>query len=173
MTYSTQGIVLKKIASGEADAMVVIYTRDFGKLYCRAQGVKKENAKLKGHIESLSLSAIQFVWGGLGERLTYAQLLQSWPRIRSEFDRFAAALSMAELVDRHCLASQPDISIWELLFTSLAALNHESAPNVSSVVNEFEKDFLRALGYNGAKDMSILGESVQTHARWYMIERAE
>lgn len=153
--------------------MVVIYTRDFGKLCCRAQGVKKENAKLKGHIESLSLSAIQFVRGGLGERLTYAQLLQSWPRIRGEFDRFGASIYMTGLIDRHCLAGQTDISIWELLLTSLAALNHGSAPNVSGVINEFEKDLLRALGYSGAKDMSVLGESVQTHARWYMIERAE
>ncbi len=148
---------MKKIASGETDAMVVVYTRDFGKLYCRAQGVKKENAKLKGHIESLSLSAIQFVLGKLGERLTYAQLLQSWPQIRGEFDRFAVAIFMAELVDRHCLTGQPDISIWELLLTSLAALNHESPLNVSSVIHEFEKDFLRALGYDGARDIGILG----------------
>lgn len=164
MTYITQAIVLKKISAGEADAVVVLYTRDFGKIRTYAQGVKKESAKLKGHVESLSLSAVQFVLGAAGERLTYAQMMQSWPRIRGEFDRFTAAIYITELVDRHCLMGQPDISIWELLLTSLAMLNHESAPDIPDVTSEFEKDFLRAFGYGGAKDMSALGEPVQTYA---------
>ena len=155
----------KKIASAEADAMVVFYTRDFGKLCCYARGVKKEEAKLKGHIESLSLSMIQFVLGGAGERLIYAQLLQYWPRIRSEFDRLAAAVYMAELVDRHCLVGQPDTSIWELLAASLVTLNHESVPDILDVIQEFERDLLYSLGYGGAKGMSVLEPTSKFHIR--------
>ena len=163
MIHTTQAIVLKKIPAGEADAVVVLYTSDFGKIRAYAQGVKKESAKLKGHVEPLSLSAIQFVIGTAGERLTYAQLLQSWPRTRDEFNRLSAAVYMMELVDRHCLVGQPDMSIWELLVTNLAMLNHESTRDISHMTNEFEKDFLHALGYGDAKDMSVLGEPVQTY----------
>ena len=170
MTYSTQGIVLKKIVSGETDAMVIIYTADFGKLCCYAQGIKKEGAKLKGHLESFSLGAIQFVLGSTNPRLTYAQVLESWPRIRNEFNRCAAAASMMELIDRYCLVGQHDASIWELLMTNLVTLNHESALDIPDVMNEFEKDFVRCLGYGGAKDMNLWGESVHNHFPWYIME---
>ncbi len=159
MTYTTQGIVLKKIPAGEADAIAVLYTRDFGKIRAFVQGVKKESAKLKGHIEPFSLSYVQFVIGNTGERLTYAQMLQSWPVIRDDFDRLAKAFYMTELIDRHCLVSEPDNDIWELLLVSLAALNQEGR-SACEVIKSFEHDLLECLGYAGEKDMSVLGPGI-------------
>ena len=122
MTYSTQGIVLKKIPVGEADAMIVFYTPDIGKLRALARGVKKEEAKLKGHVEMMSLSSIQFVIGKYGERLIYALAMQSWPSIRGDYEKYAAACYFFELVDLHCLTGQKDHAIWELIVANLALL---------------------------------------------------
>ncbi len=157
MTYSTQAIVLKKISVGETDAVAVLYTRDFGKIRTYAQGVKKETAKLKGHIEALSLSAVQFVLGTAGERLTYAQMLQPWQTIRNDFNRMAIALYMVELVDRHCLIGEPDTLVWELLVSSLIELERCDSVAVHSLVEVFEHNILESLGYGGAKDMQALG----------------
>lgn len=157
MTYTTQAIVLKKISASEADAVVVLYTHDFGKLRAYAQGVKKENAKLKGHIEPLSLNAVQFVMGAAGERLTYAQMLQSWPSIRNDFDQYGAAIYMIELIDRHCLIGQPDSAIWELLLSSLLELEQQSNSKIHAAIETFEHDLLACLGYAGTQDMRTLG----------------
>ena len=157
MTYTTQAIVLKKIPAGEADVVAILYTRDFGKLRAFAQGVKKESAKLKGHIEPLSLISIQFVMGTAGERLTYAQMMQSWPAIRNDFERYGAAACMLEHIDRHCLDGEKDIGIWELLVANLALIEQCEITDVHWVVSSFERDFLRALGYGEAQDMSVLG----------------
>ena len=162
MTYTTQAIVLKKIPAGEADAVVVLYTRDFGKLRAFAQGVKKESAKLKGHIEPLSLISMQFVLGVSGERLTYAQMMQSWPSIRNDFDRYATAACMLEHIDRHCLDGEKDSGIWELLVANLAFVEQCEIADAHSAVSSFERDFLQALGYGEAQDMSVLGAPLAT-----------
>ena len=52
--YTTEGIILKKIDVGEANALFTIYTKDYGKIRAVAQGVKKEGAKLQGHLEPLA-----------------------------------------------------------------------------------------------------------------------
>ena len=155
--YTTQAIVLKKIPAGEADAFVVLYTRDFGKLRAFAKGVKKESAKLKGHIEPLSLSWVQFVIGASGERLTYAQMMQSWSLMRDDFERYVTAHYLLELVDRHCLAGEKDNAIWELLVGNLALIERCDAAKVRETAELFERDFLRILGYGDAQDMTVLG----------------
>lgn len=157
MMHSTQGVVLKKISVGEADAMIVFYTPDIGKLRALARGVKKEEAKLKGHVEPMSLSSIQFVIGTYGERLTYALMMQSWPSIRRDYEKYIAACYFLELVDRHCLVGQKDIAIWELIIANLALLERTKHIDIAEVVVTFECEFLSCLGYSGAKDIRVLG----------------
>ena len=157
MTYATQAIVLKKISTGEMDAFVILYTRDFGKVRAFIQGVKKENAKLKGHVEPLSLISTQFVIGASGERLTYAQMLQSWPAIRNNFDRYGAASYMSELVDRHCFLGERDNAIWELLVSNFAVIEKCRAVDVPEAIQSFERDFLQCLGPGAGQDISMLG----------------
>ena len=159
-TYITHAIVLKNIPAGEADAFVVLYTRDFGKLRAFAQGVKKESAKLRGHVEPLSLSWVQFVIGASGERLTYAHMMQSWPCIRNDFERYGAAHYLLELVDRHCLAGERDNTIWELLVGNLAFIERCDAAQIREGTELFERDFLRILGYGDAKSISVLGSQL-------------
>ena len=38
--YTTEGIVLKGFATGEASKILVVFTRDLGLLYARAQSVR-------------------------------------------------------------------------------------------------------------------------------------
>lgn len=160
MAYSTQAIVLKKISAGEADAIAVLYTRDFGKVRAYAQGVKKEAAKLKGHIESLSLVSVQFVIGtGGGERLTYAQMLEPWPSVRTDFNRYAAACYMVELVDTHCLSNHPDANIWNLLVKHFVELDRDHTAT-HDLLDGFEREFLASLGYGATNDMRMLGQTL-------------
>ena len=121
------------------------------------QGAKKESAKLRGHVEPMSLSWVQFVIGASGERLTYAHMMRSWPSIRNDFDRYATAHYLLELVDRHCLVGEKDNAIWELLVGNLALIEQCDAAAVRESAELFERDFLRSLGYGDAQDMSVLG----------------
>lgn len=156
MTYTTQAIVLKKIPAGEADAVVILYTRDFGKLHAYAQGVKKEAAKLKGHIEPFCVSMVQFVIGVGGERLTYAQMVQSWPMLRNDFDKYVVAHRFVELIDKNCLEGEKDEQLWQLLFGHLLLVEKSDASAHADIMHAFEKELTACLGYGDSTDI-VLG----------------
>jgi DNA repair protein RecO (recombination protein O) len=50
-TYKTTGIIIKRHNFGEADRILTIYTREYGKIKVLAKGVRKTHSKLGGHLE--------------------------------------------------------------------------------------------------------------------------
>lgn len=80
---TTDAIVLKKLDIGEHDILYALYTRDCGKVVARATGIRKNEAKLRGHLETLSLSAVRLITGRNGEKLIGATLINFWEQMRS------------------------------------------------------------------------------------------
>lgn len=138
--HTSEGIVLKKIPQGEHDALYSIYTREFGKIRVRAQGVKKEGAKLKGHLEPLSLARITFVQGRHGERLTHATLMRFWEGVRQSPEKLFAGLRIAALMDERSFPGQKDEALWNLLLESILLLDESefSADVLQRFSNRFD-----------------------------------
>ncbi|MDP3710785.1 MAG: DNA repair protein RecO [bacterium] len=148
--YTTEGIVLKKTAVGEADALFTIYTKDYGKIRAMAQGVKKETAKLKGHLETLNLVQLGFVLGKNGERLTQASLLKHWPTIRVNWNKVSAINRVTDWIDRGCMVGEKDTELWSLLinnFQYIESMNNFTVLDFTRTIRAFEKEFSSILGY--------------------------
>ncbi len=143
--YQTEGVVLKKIAVGEADEFITFYTRDFGKMRALAQGVKKEQAKLRGHIEPLNRAALGFVIGRNGERLVYAQAIESYPSIREDLDRLTAARCVSALIDEQCFEGERDERLWSILEQTLHDLDEQGLSDTT--IPLFKAQVSAALGY--------------------------
>ncbi|TSC74340.1 MAG: DNA repair protein RecO (recombination protein O) [Parcubacteria group bacterium Gr01-1014_33] len=124
--YFTQGVVLKKIDTGEVDAFFTLYTKDFGKLFLRAQGIKKPDAKLRGHLEPLHFVVIGFISGKNGMRVTFASLRDIFPSVRQEEQKLLIGLSMAEFVDRKCFEGEKDERVWDEIVRGFLLLEKET-----------------------------------------------
>lgn len=166
--YSTEGVVLKKIDAGEADGVFIMYTRDFGKIRALAAGVKKSEAKLKGHLEVFSHVAVQFVLGKYGERLTHAVAVSSWPEIRTDMQKAALAYYVVTLIDAHCLPGQKDEELWQFLLQTFNMIKNGTYAErgVEAFLHDKELELLKLLGYEGQKSLSILDVHI---ARPWMI----
>lgn len=140
--YSTEGIVIKKTDCGEADTLITLYTRDFGKMRALAQGIKKEEAKLKGHLELLNVCRIGFVLGKNGERLTHAEAIMSWPHIRENFEKIETALRIADIIDAHCFPAEKDDMLWKYILTYFAVLEKEMR-----IADDFLRSFEEVFAY--------------------------
>ncbi|QQG44946.1 MAG: DNA repair protein RecO [Candidatus Sungiibacteriota bacterium] len=147
--HTTEGIILRKQDFGEADAVFTIYTKDFGKLRLLAQGVKKEGAKLKGHLEPLNHARITFVLGRNGERLTHATLLNFGPELRTDFAKLYAAHRVVGCIDNRTFPGERDRPLWDLLVNSLTRLDNGafSASELQLFFGSFEKELEACLGY--------------------------
>lgn len=161
--YFTRALILKKHDIGEADALCTAYTEHFGLLRIRAQGVKKSEAKLRGHVEPLSVSTIGFVLGKYGERMTHAECVNSLPRIRSSLKKLRIAYEMIELVDRHCFPGERDFALWGHLVDSMNRLENDASVSREALFL-FQKGLVRCLGYGDAVDMEALYGAIEETA---------
>lgn len=153
--YFTEGIILSRSPFGEADEVFSIYTRGLGKINARAQGVKKSDAKLKGHLEPLCLSILGLVSARQGVRLVYASLQEFWPQMREDYEGLRAAYHMSMLINAHCLGPEEDIKVWDLLAGSLRCLdaNRFDRNGLIHFVRSFEKKLGSALGYGNEEEV--------------------
>ncbi|TSD04123.1 MAG: DNA repair protein RecO (recombination protein O) [Parcubacteria group bacterium Greene0714_36] len=156
--YGTEGIVLKKLDVGEADTLYRIYTKDYGVIRALAQGVRKEEAKLRGHLEVLSLSRIQFIIGRGGEKLIGATLAEFWPRMRAREQTLSLAAAAASEIDRQCFPGEKDAALWELLFGSFVAIDREGflEEDASVFLANFRGRLRECLGYGASEEEGIL-----------------
>lgn len=156
--YTTEGIILKRIDVGEADSLFSIYTKDFGKIRALAQGVKKEGAKLRGHCEPMNLCRIQFVPTKNGFRLTHAEMLNSWEKIRVDIFLVSAAEYFLILLERNSFEGGNDPRIFELLRKSFLYLEgSENSLVPEALFKEFEEILLSESGFADMDGLRELG----------------
>jgi len=160
--YATNALVLRKTPVGEADALVTLYTEKFGKLTGRANGIYKEPAKLKGHLETLAFTSVRFISGRGGERIIHAEMIEYWPRIRSDTVRLGLACYIRDLMDRYLEKGETDARVWNIVTAALEEL--EEADIKPDMIRTFADGFMRnfsgALGWNAPQDLLIFGAPV-------------
>lgn len=159
--YKTEGIILKKIDVGETDELVTLYTKDFGNMRALARGVKKPSAKLRGHLESLSLSSIQFVIGKYGNTMTHALMIRPLAHVKSDPARYAYARYAADMMLTHTLEGQKDERLWNLFAGSVLLLDEGAfISDPDYFLRSFDEGLLSSLGHEGEKDIRVLGNTV-------------
>lgn len=97
--HITDAIIIKKEGVGEADLLVTALTDRFVKIRLVAQGARKAGAKLKGHLEPLSLSRLSFVAGRNNYRLVGAELTNFFPNLKSNPERLKIASEVVHILD--------------------------------------------------------------------------
>lgn len=147
--YATEGIVLKKLDIGEADVLYALYTRDFGKVVARAAGIRKNGAKLRGHLELLSLSAVRLINGRNGEKLIGASLIYFYERIRARDATLRLAAYVAGRLDEHCFAGERDDALWDIVAAAFRTLDDVDFPEDGEMrfQREFDKNLSLCLGH--------------------------
>ena len=122
--YRTEGIVLATLNRGEADRSFTIYTKDFGKLELWATSERKITSKLRGGLEKLCWSEVEFIVGKNKKTLTDASLKERYHTIRNDLQRLRVAIRMGETLDATTSKEEQDKTAWLLLLDSFSCLEN-------------------------------------------------
>ena len=76
--YQTEALVLGSRERGEADRVFALYTRDFGLVWARASGVRRENSKMRYALQSYCYIQTGLVRGKRGWRLAGGSALRQF-----------------------------------------------------------------------------------------------
>mgnify|MGYP001615054604 CR=1 FL=1 len=147
--YRSEGLILKKIDRGEANQLLTIYTKDFGKLEILGKAIRKISSKLRAGAEVFYLSEIEFIQGKNYKTLTDAVLINKFPDIQNNLNGLKTAHLIARMTDKLVKGEEPDGRLWRLLRKTFQVLNSHSlsVDRYSLIYYYFLWNFFSLLGY--------------------------
>lgn len=146
-SYKTSGVVLKRINFGEADKIITLYTKDFGKITCIAKGIRKMNSRKKGALEIFNDVSFFAVKGKGMDIVTEVETLNTFSGWRKNLKKIAASYQICEMVDKLTAEGQEQEEIYRLLVSGLERIDSLSEEKIPSLVNYFGENLLKLLGF--------------------------
>ncbi len=144
-SYKTFGIVLKQKNFGEADRLLTLFTKHYGKISLLAKGVRKLTSRKRGHLELFSHAKIVCAKGKNLDLILEAETINNFSLLRGNLNRVRIAYLLTELINELTAENQEHEDIYQLLLNTLIQLN--SAVASKNIIIDFEKAMLQILGF--------------------------
>lgn len=152
--YHTHGFIISSRASGEANKMLTIYTRELGLIHAMAQGIRLSKSKLRFTLQDFSYAKIDLVKGRDIWRVTSATTISSFPIARSNKDSIVFMARASALVDRLCRGEEGNDVVFDSIIQAFTLLDDENIGPESRSALELHTvlSVVHALGYVGESD---------------------
>ncbi len=144
-TVTCEGLVLRRRPAGDADALLVLLTPTHGRVDAIARGVRKPQARLRGHVEPVTRSRFMLAHGRSLEVVAQAETIDAFLGVKADLDALAVALYCCELVERFAVANTPQRELYALALEALTALDQGVPPQRAA--RYFELHLLATSGY--------------------------
>jgi len=142
--YKTEGIVLKRRNFGEADKILTIFTRDYGRIKAIAKGVRKITSRKAGKLELFNHCKLVLAKGKDLDIVTEVEVINNFSSWRKNLDKIAVAWYFCELIDKLTAEGQANKDIFELLKNYLKKIKENNNPHF---IRSFEEYLLNKLGF--------------------------
>ena len=119
MELRYNAIVLKKKEVGETDRLYTLYTLEQGKVQLVAKGVRKQEAKLAGQLETLMQGLVIVVKGRGTGKIAGAVAEKNFVHLRSDADILKRVLETVNMFERLVEWDEADAELFQLLTTYL------------------------------------------------------
>ena len=165
-TFRSEAVVLRRTDFGEADRLLTLYTRDFGKIKAVAKGARKPQSRKTGHVELFMRSNFLFASGRDIAILTQAEMVEPYAALRDDLIRSTYAAYVVELLDRFTVEEDKHSGIYQLLADALGWLATQE--DVLLVARYYE---LRLLGLAGFRPQLFhcvaCGEAIEERDQFF------
>jgi DNA repair protein RecO (recombination protein O) len=144
-TYSDEGIILARRNYGEADRIIPIYSKSYGKITFIAKGIRRPESKKRGHLEIFTCVRFSAAKGKSMDILTEVETLNSFELVRNDLKKVSLAYYFMEVIGKITHDGEPHSEIYYLLVKYLNRL--ETEPKLKSLRMNFISELLVNLGF--------------------------
>ncbi len=137
--------VLRHHLLGEADKIVVLFSRERGLRRAVAKGVRRPKSTLAGRLEPFIENRVELLKGRSLDKVVQLDTLQRFPAVLTNLDGLASALSASELLLGLLQPDDPHPDVYDIFVELLQLLAPEGPHEILSLI--FELQVLAALGY--------------------------
>src|SRR3954447_17452671 len=128
--YRDEAIVIRTYKLGEADRIVVLFTRAHGKVRAVAKGVRKTQSRFGARLEPTRHVSLQLYEGRDLDTITQTESLDHFAAIRDDLDCIGHASAMLEAVEQMTQEREPNAPVFDMLLGALRTLDTEPHPLV-------------------------------------------
>ncbi len=126
--YRDTAVVLRTYKLREADRIVVMHTRDNGKVRAVAKGVRKTKSKFGARLEPMSQINVQLYRGRELDIVTQAESVVPLAPMLSSLDRASQGLAVLEAVDQLSLEREPNPQLFKMVVGVLRTIADRPSP---------------------------------------------
>lgn len=160
--YTAHAIVLKRRNVGEADRIITIFSKQYGKMRVIAKGIRRIHSRRAAHLEVFSHTSLVLYHGKTWDSVTEATPLQSFSFLRAYLPLVSHAYYLCELVDALLPERQEHGDVYTLLLEALTALNDIVECDPVALSEQFALELLRILGYL-ARDRTLPSGQIEPY----------
>lgn len=159
-TYKTEGIILKQKNFAEADRILTIYTKHYGKIQAIAKGARRITSRKAGSLELFNHCSLVLAKGKNLDIISEVEVVNSFRSWRRDLTKVGIAWYFCELVDKLTPDGQENKGVFELLRDYLAKIDSSS---LSELVRGFEETLLVDLGFGVPEGVRCRPGSLKTY----------
>ena len=155
--YHDVGVVLRTYKLSESDRIIVLMTRDHGKVRAIAKGVRKTRSKFGSRLEPMSHVKLLLYRGRDLDIINQVESVEPLAPLFNSLDRTSQGLAAIEAVDQMSLDREPNARLYRMAVGVLRTIATQTSP---LVVPAFYWKLLRAEGLEPQLDACVrCGES--------------
>ncbi|MEK7166256.1 MAG: DNA repair protein RecO [Patescibacteria group bacterium] len=150
-TYKVNAIVLARRNIGEADKLITLFTKEYGKKKVLAKGIRRVSSRRAPYLEQFSYIQALIRVGKTLDYLTEVSPLGTFSFIRQRLERIGFAYIVSELTDRLTAENQEAEVIFDDLVAFMERLNQKEMQRseAQQLTILFKKNILTTLGFIG------------------------
>lgn len=144
-SFRLQAVVLRHWDYGETDRMVILFTKERGKLTALAKGARKPLSRKAGHLEPFTQLSLQLAQGSGIPMIIQAETIEAYLPLRQDLSRLSQALYVLEVLERFTFEGEENRPLYQLAVQTLQRLAALYQPQV--VLRYFDVQMLSMVGY--------------------------
>lgn len=135
MIVHTDAIVLHSRKYSDTSRIVVLYTKDFGKMSVVAKGARMPKSQFGSALEPLGVCRVTVYHKPMRDlhTVTSAETTKPWTALRDSYDHLQAGLTVCEALLRTQTDEEPNAAVYAVLSNGLDAIDCSTAPFLTAV----------------------------------------
>lgn len=129
--YKSEAILLRTRNWGDADRMVTLFTREYGKIVAMAKGARRPRNHLSGGLQPFSHCNLLLLSGKNLDLITQCEVLNPFRLIVEDLDKIAYASCIVEILAELMPEKEPGPDVFQLLLDTLKVLEKHQPRLVS------------------------------------------
>lgn len=144
-SYKTEAIILKSKNYGEADRIITVFTKKYGKVVAIAKGSRRIKSRKGPNLEIFNKANLLLSPGKNFDIITEVTILDNHEGLRKNLKLVGLAYNICELTDKLTPEHQESENIFDLLSQTLKSLSGKIIDK--NLIVNFKQKILEDLGY--------------------------